>query len=111
MSSKLYDSMKWTALVLLPGLGALYFGLGQLWDFPEVEKVVGSVTVLEVFIGLLLRKSASDYGSAQTVGDAIVIQDKEGTVAGMRFELDASTTPLVLNDKKIAQFNVRREQH
>lgn len=102
--------MKWTALVLLPGLGALYFGLGQLWDFPEIEKVVGSVTVLEVFIGLLLRKSAGDYGSAKTVGDAIVIQNKEGTVEGMRFELDATGVPLVLSDKKVVQFNVRREQ-
>lgn len=110
MTDKLYNSLKWTALVFLPAVGALYFGLGQLWDFPEVEKVVGSVTVVETFIGLLLRKSAVDFGTAKTIGDAIVVQNAEGTPVALKFTVDASARPAVLNDKKVALFNVRREQ-
>ena len=110
MSSKVYDVLKWVALVLLPAAGGLYFGLGQLWHFPAIEQVVGSVTVVETFLGLLLKKSASDYGTAQTIGDAIVTQYSDGTVKGLKFVVDASTTPAVMQDKKVAMFGVKREQ-
>lgn len=106
-----YNSIKWIALVFLPALGALYFGLGQLWDLPEVEKVVGSVTVVETFLGLLLRKAAGNYGSVNTIGDAIVKQDPvTGEAVGLSFVVDGSVRPAILEDKKIAMFNVKREQ-
>lgn len=109
MSNGVYNSLKWTALVLLPGLGALYFGLGQIWEFPEVEKVVGSVTVVETFIGLLLRKKAAEYGTVKTVGQVIVGQDADGHADGLRFVLDAEARPVILEDKKVVQFEVLRE--
>lgn len=110
MGTKTYDGLKWLALIFLPAAGAAYFGLGQIWHFPAIEEVVGSVTVVETFLGVILKKSASNYGSATTIGDAIVTQYADGQVEGLRFEVDASTTPVVMQDKKIAMFKVRREQ-
>lgn len=111
MGNKTYNTLKWTALILLPALGALYFGLGQLWHFPKIEEVVGSVTVLETFIGLILRKSAVNYGTAKTIGDVVVMQDSEdGTPIGLRFVVDSEPNPVVLNDQKVVQFKVTREQ-
>lgn len=34
MNNRLYDVLKWIALVLLPALGTLYFALAGIWDFP-----------------------------------------------------------------------------
>ena len=110
MGNTLYNTLKWIALIFLPFLGAVYFGLGQIWDLPKVEEVVGSVTVLETALGLLLRKAAVDFGAAKTIGDAIVQQAEDGHVTGIRFVVDAEAKPVILQDRKVAQFNVKREQ-
>ena len=34
LTDKTYDILKWVALVLLPALGTLYFGLAGIWGFP-----------------------------------------------------------------------------
>src|SRR5688572_9693723 len=102
MGNTAYNTIKWIALIFLPAAGAAYFGLGSLWDFPEVDKVVGSVTVLETFLGLLLRKQAVDYGTAKTVGDVVVEQYPNGEVAGIHHELNANgPDPLVLPHNKV----------
>lgn len=110
MGNTAYNTVKWIALIFLPAAGAAYFGLGSLWDFPEVDKVVGSVTVLETFLGLLLRKQAVDYGTAKTVGEAIVMHGPDGALK-IRHVLDASApTAVILQDKKVIQYEVKRQE-
>lgn len=104
MSSRVYDALKWMALVLLPTLASLYFGLGQIWDLPKVEEIVGSITVIDTALGVLISKS----GKANVVGDLIVKQDPEGMPIGMRIE--ATKDPLILKDDNAVVFKVKREQ-
>lgn len=111
INSKLYDVLKWMALVLLPAVSALYFGLGQIWNFPAVEQVVGSVTVVDTFLGLLLNKSSKNYqqsiGSAgAVVGELTVTQKPDGEVTGMG--LRAHKDPLVLPADHKVVFDVKR---
>ena len=61
LSDKAYDILKWVALVLLPALGALYFGLAGIWGFPYGEQIVGSITVLDTFLGVILGISTIQY--------------------------------------------------
>jgi hypothetical protein len=61
MSNKVYDVLKWIALVLLPALGALYFGLASIWGFPYAEEVVGTVSVIDTFLGAILMISTNEY--------------------------------------------------
>jgi hypothetical protein len=61
MSNKVYDVMKWIALVLLPAVGALYFGLANIWGFPYAEEVVGTVSVIDTFLGAILMISTNEY--------------------------------------------------
>lgn len=68
LSSQWYEVFKWVALVFLPAFGTAYFGLGNIWEFPEVEKVVGSVVVLETFLGLLLGVSSRNYNRSGADG-------------------------------------------
>jgi hypothetical protein len=112
MSEKLYDLLKWVALVLLPGLSALYFGLGQIWNLPAVEQVVGTVTVLDTFLGLVIKQSSKNYqntisSAGAVVGELAVKQKPDGEVTGMGFI--ANRDPLVLPSDKKVVFEVRRE--
>ena len=61
MSNKLYDILKWITMVFLPALGALYFGLAGIWGFPYGEAVVGTISVVETFLGVLLGISTAQY--------------------------------------------------
>lgn len=61
LSNKQYDILKWIALVLLPALGTLYFGLAQIWDFPYGEQIVGTITAVDTFLGVILGISNAQY--------------------------------------------------
>ena len=61
MNSKVYDVLKWIALILLPALGTLYFTLAGIWDFPYAEAIVGTITAADTFLGVLLGISSAQY--------------------------------------------------
>lgn len=60
-SNKTYDILKWIAQILLPALGALYFGLASIWGLPYGEQIVGTITVIDTFLGVILGISTSNY--------------------------------------------------
>ena len=61
MSNKMYDILKWIAMYFLPALGTLYFALAGIWDLPYGENIVGSITAIDTFLGVLLGISTSQY--------------------------------------------------
>lgn len=61
MSNKLYDDLKWIAMYFLPALGTLYFALAGIWNFPYGEQVVGSITAIDTFLGVILGISTAQY--------------------------------------------------
>lgn len=61
MSNKTYDILKWIALVVLPAIGTLYFGLAQIWGFPYGEEIVGTISVVDTFLGAILGISNINY--------------------------------------------------
>lgn len=61
LSNTVYDVLKWIALYLLPALGTLYFALAGIWNFPFGEEVVGTITALDTFLGVILGISSSQY--------------------------------------------------
>ena len=61
MSNKVYDILKWIAQILLPALGTLYFALAAIWGFPYAEQIVGTITAIDAFLGVILGISSSQY--------------------------------------------------
>ena len=61
MSNKTYDVLKWIAQFLLPAAGTLYFALAGIWGLPYGEQVVGTITAVDTFLGVLLGISAANY--------------------------------------------------
>ena len=68
MSDKVYDILKYIALIVLPALGTLYFALAKIWGFPYGEEIVGTITAVDAFLGALLKISTNNYYN-QAEGD------------------------------------------
>ena len=60
-TDKTYDVLKWIAQYLLPALGTLYAALAGLWGLPYGEQIVGTISAVDVFIGVLLGISSANY--------------------------------------------------
>lgn len=61
MKNKVYDVLKYIAQIVLPALGTLYFALAGIWNFPYVEQVVGTISAVDTFLGVLLGISSNNY--------------------------------------------------
>ena len=61
MSNKVYDVLKWIAMYFLPAIGTLYFALSGIWHLPYGEQVVGTITAVDTFLGVLLGISTAQY--------------------------------------------------
>lgn len=61
MSNKIYDVLKWVALLFLPAVGTLYFALSNIWGFPYGEQIVGTITAVDTFLGVVLGISSASY--------------------------------------------------
>lgn len=61
MNNKVYDVLKWIALILLPALGTLYFALAGVWNLPYAEQVVGTITAVDTFLGAVLGIASANY--------------------------------------------------
>lgn len=61
MSNRVFDALKFTAQVVLPALGTLYFALSSIWGLPYGEQVVGTITALDCFLGAVLGISTYQY--------------------------------------------------
>ena len=65
LSNKVYDVLKWIAMYLLPAAGTLYFALSGIWGLPYGEEVVGTITAVDTFLGVLLGISTAQYKKAE----------------------------------------------
>jgi DMSO reductase anchor subunit len=61
MSNRVYNILKWVAQCVLPALGTLYFALAGIWGLPYVEEVLGTITAVDTFLGVILGISTAQY--------------------------------------------------
>lgn len=69
LNNKTYDFLKWIAMYFLPGLGTFYFALSTIWGLPCGEQVVGTITALDTFLGVMLGISTSTYNKEDKNND------------------------------------------
>lgn len=65
MSDKTYNILKWIAQMLLPALGTLYFALASVWNLPYGEQIVGTITAVDTFLGVILGISTAQYNKTK----------------------------------------------
>lgn len=64
LSNKVYDVLKWIATIVLPAAGTLYFALAGIWGFPHGEAIVGTITAVDTFLGVILGLSTAQYNKS-----------------------------------------------
>jgi hypothetical protein len=78
LSSAVYDKLKHTVAIALPALAALYIGLGQVWHFPNIEQVSGSIATVNTFLGVLLGLSTKSYNNSDAKYAGVIQVDDSG---------------------------------
>ena len=61
MSNKVYNILKWVALVALDAIGLFYQTLSAIWNLPYGDEVLATCVAVSVCLGTLLQISSSKY--------------------------------------------------
>lgn len=61
MSNKVYDILKWIALVALPAIATLYAVLAGIWNLPFAEQIPATITAVNACLGAFLGVSSVRY--------------------------------------------------
>ncbi len=101
LPSKVYDFLKFVALVLLPALGTLYFALAGTWGLPNAEQVVGTITAIDTLLGVLLKASTSAFNKSPAAfdGHISIMVDPSTERTSFRLELNDDPESLIGMDK------------
>lgn len=70
MSNETYDILKWVAQYLLPALATLYFAVAKIWGLPYGEEIVGTITAVDTFLGVLLGISTANYNKQSSANNS-----------------------------------------
>lgn len=60
-NSKVYDVLKWIALVALPATTTLWLALASIWGWPYAEAIGATLAAVTAFLGALLGVSSVQY--------------------------------------------------
>ncbi|WPJ30643.1 holin [Streptomyces phage Psst1] len=75
LGDKTYAALKYTATIVLPALGALYFALAQIWGLPKAEEVVGTIAAVNTFVGVIVGISTVSYNNSTVAYDGTIQLD------------------------------------
>lgn len=61
MSNRLYDCLKWIAILFLPALATLVAVVFKIWDLPYGPEIAATITAVATFLGAVLGVSHIQY--------------------------------------------------
>ena len=61
MPNKVYDVLKWLAIVALDALGIFYKTIATIWAWPFGNEVLATCAAVSLLIGTLIGISAVNY--------------------------------------------------
>lgn len=101
LSDKTYNFLKWFALIALPALGTLYFILSAALGLPYGEKVMGVVSAVMTFLGILLGISTSSYNRSSAFDGSMVVSNTNSGKTLYSLELDTPIEDLPTKDSVV----------
>lgn len=75
MSNKLYDILKYVAQIILPACATLYFALAGIWNLPYREEIVGTITAIDAFLGVILGISSANYKKNNEANEMVAFEE------------------------------------
>lgn len=68
MNNRVYDVLKWLALIALPALAVLYNVLAGVWGWPYAQEVSTTINAVIAFIGTLIGVSTAAFNKSDGAG-------------------------------------------
>lgn len=65
LPNKLYDILKWIALVCLPAIAVLYLSIAGIWNLPFGQEISGTIMAIDTFLGVVLGISSIEYAKLE----------------------------------------------
>ena len=69
LPNKLYDILKWCAMLFLPALAALIRAVFAIWNIPYGDQISGTILAFQVFLGACLGVSHIQYKANEELGE------------------------------------------
>lgn len=108
ITGKTYDVLKFLAQIVFPAFGAAYFALAGIWGLPAAEQVVGTVVVVDTFLGAVLQISSNNFTANTAKG---VMNVETTSTGGKTFNLELEGDPeYELEGKDRVIFEVKQKQ-
>ena len=63
LPDRVYDVLKWVAIIVMPAISTFIVGLGGIWSIPYAGQLAATVTAIGVLLGALLGLSSAKYHS------------------------------------------------
>lgn len=61
---KIYDVLKWVAMLLLPAFATLVTTLGVIWGWPLAPQIADTIVAINAALAMLLGISSINYHKA-----------------------------------------------
>lgn len=69
MNNKIYDVLKWVAIIVLPAAATFVASVFPLWNLPYADAIAQTITAVGTFLGAVLMVSNFKYKNVDNVGD------------------------------------------
>lgn len=73
LSNKVYNALKYVALVALPAVATFYSIVAVIWGLPFMEEIPATIAAVETLLGTLLCISTAKYNKKKA--DETLIED------------------------------------
>lgn len=97
--NKAYDLLKMLALIVFPALGTAYFSLAGIWGLPAAEQVVGTIVVLNTFLGVLLGVATRQYANSDARFDGQILVEPGHEPDTSQVRVQAETSAVATKDE------------
>ena len=105
ISNSLYNKLKFIALVLLPAISTLYYTFATTWSLPNTTNVIGTITAIDTFLGVMLGISTRGYNASDAAYDGKVVITNS-TDGSKLYSLELNGDPSSLDNKKSVTFKI-----
>ena len=103
-NNKIYDRVKWVAQYFLPALTTLWMALAKIWGLPYGTEIGATLAAVDLFLGVLLGISKSNYTGEGTLVVNTNDPDKD------LYNLELNVDPAELPNMKSVTFIVEPEK-
>lgn len=65
LPDRVYDVLKWVAIIALPAFSVFYAKIGAVWALPYTEQICETLDAVALLLGALLCVSAIQYATSK----------------------------------------------